>query len=480
MALGQKPRRSKAPLVLIVIVAAVVGVVGAVMTANKVGGEPRIAVDAPTSVGKRAAFTVVVNEPVRGVVDVTVEVEGAGVAKKVLAEVHNPAPAGAFAPAGPVEAKLDVVVGKEAMPELTEGTLKLTITATRAGSWLKHPDPVVVEKTIVVKLSPPQVTPMSSFVHVSQGGAEVIVYEVGAGATKDGVVVARVADAANAEPWFFQGFPLPGGPPTRHFAIFALPYDDTGSEADVKARVKLTACDELDNCSTASFVNKYIPRPMGKDTIELGDAFLAKVTSEIFPQTPALQRSGDNLADYLVLNRELRKTNNAFLVELAKKTQPKFLWTKSFQPFGDAAIKGAFADRRTYTRAGANVDTQDHLGFDLARVERAPINASNDGVVAFAGYLGIFGNCVVVDHGFGLMTLYAHLSAIQVKEGDVLTRGQTVGLTGATGLAGGDHLHFTTLVGGRAVNPIEWWDGHWIKDRVKLKLGEAMVFDDVK
>jgi len=107
-------------------------------------------------------------------------------------------------------------------------------------------------------------------------------------------------------------------------------------------------------------------------------------------------------------------------------------------------------------------------------VERTPVNAGNDGIVVHAAYTGIFGNCVIIDHGYGLMTLYAHLSAINVADNAPVTRGQTIGLTGATGMAGGDHLHFTTLLHGRAVNPIEWWDGHWIADRLKLKLGDAL------
>lgn len=478
--LGQPKKRSKAPLVAVVVVAAVVGGAFAVVSANKVGGVPVVVVDAPDAVGGRADVTVTVTEAVRGVVDVTVSVGGAGVADAVVAEVHKPAPDGFFAAPNDTEAKLSFVIGKEVMPTLTEGALTITVTATRAGSWLRHPEGVTETKQVQVKLTPPTVTPMSSFVHAAQGGAEAIVYEVGAQTAKSGVVVERKpnADGVAGTPWFFPGFPLPGGPPTRHVALFVVPYDDDGPEADVRARVKVSACDALGNCASTPFIHKFIPRPMGKDTIDLGDRFLEKVTNEIFPQTPGLQKSGDLLADYLTLNRELRAQNNTFLVELSEKTQAKFLWQRPFQPFGDAAIKGAFADRRTYTRAGAVVDSQDHLGFDLARVERAPINAANDGVVVFAGYLGIYGNCVVVDHGFALMTLYAHLSAIQVKVGDALTRGQTLGLTGATGLAGGDHLHFTTMIAGRATNPIEWWDGHWIADRVKLKLGEAFVFTD--
>ena len=474
MSFGEKPKRSRfrTSLLAMLVLVGFAGAAYAVWSAGRIGGEPQIVVEAPAAVGDKASFAVTVSEPVRGIVDVVVTLEGAGLGKRTLGEVHNAPPENARAEPRQLETRINVVIGKSVTPELTEGTLKLTVTASRAGSWLRKPEPITVERTIAVKLTPPTVTPMSSFVHVAQGGSEVIVYEVGANSTFDGVVVAR----KDGPPWTFRGFPLPGEPPTRHFAFFALPYDDTGPEADVKARVLLFAQDELGNRSTAPFVHKYLPRPMGIDAIELRDPFLQKVTTEIFSQTAWLTKTGVLLDDYLVLNRKLRENNNAFIVDLAVKSRPQFLWKDTFQPFADAAIKGAFADRRTYTRDGAPVDTQDHLGFDLARTERTPINAGNDGVTAFAGYFGIYGNCVILDHGYGLMTLYAHLSAINVKEGDAVTRGQTIGLTGATGLAGGDHLHFTTLVGGYAVNPIEWWDGHWIKDRIQLKLGAALPF----
>jgi murein DD-endopeptidase MepM/ murein hydrolase activator NlpD len=60
-----------------------------------------------------------------------------------------------------------------------------------------------------------------------------------------------------------------------------------------------------------------------------------------------------------------------------------------------------------------------------------------------------------------------------VHVGDTVTKGQTIGRSGMTGLAGGDHLHFTMLVDGHAVSPVEWWDPHWIQDRVERKLREA-------
>ena len=97
----------------------------------------------------------------------------------------------------------------------------------------------------------------------------------------------------------------------------------------------------------------------------------------------------------------------------------------------------------------------------------------NTGVVVHADFLGIYGNCVIIDHGLGVQSLYAHLSSIGVKVGDAVKKGQEIGRTGSTGLAGGDHLHFTMLLQGTPVNPVEWWDQHWLQDRVNRKITEA-------
>ena len=103
-----------------------------------------------------------------------------------------------------------------------------------------------------------------------------------------------------------------------------------------------------------------------------------------------------------------------------------------------------------------------HLGFDLAVTAHVPVLAANAGTVVTPSWLGIYGNCVIIDHGLGVQSLYGHLSSFDVKVGDKVAKGQQLGRSGMTGLAGGDHLHFTMLVGGQPVNPVEWWDPHWI------------------
>ena len=148
---------------------------------------------------------------------------------------------------------------------------------------------------------------------------------------------------------------------------------------------------------------------------------------------------------------------------------PKRLWSDASRKWAFAG-QSRFADRRTYYFADKEIDKQVHLGFDLATVQQAPVHASNAGVVVHADFLGIYGNCVILDHGLGVQSLYAHLSTIGVKVGETVAKGQELGRTGTTGLAGGDHLHFTMLVQGVPVNPVEWWDAHWLQDRVNRKI----------
>jgi murein DD-endopeptidase MepM/ murein hydrolase activator NlpD len=179
------------------------------------------------------------------------------------------------------------------------------------------------------------------------------------------------------------------------------------------------------------------------------------------------------LKGFLEINGNLRRQNNGTISALAAKTQPTMLWSEAFAPMGNAQVESRFADRRTYFFDNKEIDRQVHLGFDLASLQQAPVLASNAGTVVHADYLGIYGNCVIIDHGLGVQSLYAHLSTMNVKAGDTVTKGQELGRTGATGLAGGDHLHFTMLLQGTPVNPIEWWDPHWMEDRVFRKIREA-------
>jgi murein DD-endopeptidase MepM/ murein hydrolase activator NlpD len=129
-----------------------------------------------------------------------------------------------------------------------------------------------------------------------------------------------------------------------------------------------------------------------------------------------------------------------------------------------------FGDRRLYYYKGKKVDKQVHMGVDLASLANSEVPAANNGRVIFADHLGIYGIAVVLDHGQGLSSVYSHLSKMSVDPGQEVMKGDIIGITGQTGLAGGDHLHFGVMVSGVFVNAIEWWDSHWIQDNISRKL----------
>jgi murein DD-endopeptidase MepM/ murein hydrolase activator NlpD len=326
---------------------------------------------------------------------------------------------------------------------------------------------VVAEITLPVRLRPPVLSVLSSQHYVQQGGSGVVVYHVGESATEEG---GRHGVRAGDD--FFPGHPMPNGSPGDFFALFGVPWD-----VDDPSNVRLVAADAIGNQADAGFIDRWFPRPPRTDTITLSDSFLEKVVPEITSQVPELEDRGSLIATYVEINSELREKNRQHLKELAERSRDEFLWHRPFLQFPGGQVMSSFADRRTYVYQGEEVDHQTHLGFDLATTRQDKVPAANDGVVLLAQYFGIYGNVVILDHGYGLMTLYAHLSSIEVEVGQQVERGQTLGRTGATGLAGGDHLHFTTLLRGEPVNPVEWWDGKWIRDRIQSKLGEALPYE---
>ncbi len=463
MQLGSEDRRPRraVPTLVILLAVGLLGLGGLALW--RVGPPPTIDIRPErAAIGKKTPIVIAVEEPARGLGVVTVELLQGETVHKLAEQTFAPRPFWKFWGPRTPQATLRVEPGRDSLPDLRSGEAVVRVTATRASTWLKHPDPVVAEKKLAVRLQPPTLQVMSNRTYVAQGGSEAVVYRVGDGAEKDGV---------RAGSWFFRGFPLPGADAHVHFALFAVPYD----MADASG-VRLVAEDDAGNEGQTTFIEQFTPRPFGTDVIKLEDAFLARVVPAIMSETPSLKDLGTPLDNYLQINGALRRANNQTLRELAATSRPEFLWRETFLPLPNGKVMSHFADRRTYEYQGRAVDHQDHLGFDLASVQHAPVPAGNRGVVVLARFHGIYGNTVVIDHGFGLMSLYAHLSSIAVSEGQTVERGAIVGASGSTGLAGGDHLHYTTLLQGLPVNPVEWWDAHWIQDRLKTKLGAALPF----
>jgi murein DD-endopeptidase MepM/ murein hydrolase activator NlpD len=410
---------------------------------------PVVALRSPFKlVGRNAPLVLDVKDTRHGLAALRVSLEQAGKEHVLLEETYDP-------PRPEVSFRWQPA--QEKGFRLAEGPGRLRVQARNA-SWggFFRGRSASIDQEFTAKLTPPRIQALTTQHYVNQGGCDMAVYRVSGGAVESGVVVGSA---------FFRGFPLPGArQPDVHFAIFAVPYDAAGATPRLRAR------DEASNETVANIDVKVFPKSFRSRTLPVDDAFLEKVVPEILANTPGLADQGDMVKNYLAINRDLRKANNAELTEMAARSQHRFLWTRAFQQLGNSQVEAAFADRRTYTYEGREIDRQDHLGYDLAATSGAPVSAANDGVVLKAEFFGIYGNTVVLDHGYGLLSLYGHLSNIAVNVGDTVARGQEIGRTGKTGLAGGDHLHFSMILGPTQVDPKEWWDPHWIADRVTAKV----------
>lgn len=126
-------------------------------------------------------------------------------------------------------------------------------------------------------------------------------------------------------------------------------------------------------------------------------------------------------------------------------------WSGGFEPPVSTTVSEPFGTRRTFNGKLASV----HRGVDYHAKPGTPVLASNAGVVILARQLFYEGNCVVLDHGQGLMTIYMHLSKLQVAEGDKVHKGEVVGLSGATGRVTGPHLHMAVRWEGAYLDPLK-------------------------
>jgi murein DD-endopeptidase MepM/ murein hydrolase activator NlpD len=348
-------------------------------------------------------------------------------------------------------------VGRKTIPELKEGSARLIVTATNNswGRFFRGGQSQLI-KDLPVRFLAPRVEVLTAQHYINQGGCDMALLKVSEGTAESGVQVGS---------YFFPSWPVRDSDPTTRLCIFAFPYDvDPATPARVVAR------DDAGNQTLVNFNYKVFPKKFKSDTINLTDDFMQRVVPPIMSETPELTDQGSLLKNFLLVNGPLRRMDAKQLVAFSQKTAPHLTWTQPFVQLGNSKVEASFADFRTYLYNGRVVDHQTHLGFDLAVVQHTPVLAANDGKVIYVGYLGIYGNVVVIDHGCGLQSLYAHLSSFDVKEGDEVKRGQVIAHSGQTGLAGGDHLHFTMLLDGIPVNPVEWWDPHWIHDRIEAKL----------
>lgn len=450
-------------LTLLIIVGAAAGAAAAWVMAGQAPG-PVIEITGPDAVGQTGELTLTITTPRRELRRLDVTLEQGDTTLPVFSLPGGDA--SRLVETGDDGLRFTAPIGKQQFDALTQGSAEIVVTAVRPVLFGYREAASTATHDVDVRLAPPILGVQSQFHYINHGGSEMVVYRVTPADSESGVRVGK---------YEYPGFPasgagIEGADPALHVAFFALLWNQ-----DENTPISLYARDPLGNEASATFDYRVFSKEFRHSRIQLSDRFLQRVVPPILQNSPDFQVDdpSDLLASYLAINGRMRKQNAEYIASLSKKTAPEILWHGAFKQLVNTAVESGFADQRDYIYEGKVVDHQTHLGFDLASTAAAPVLAANSGRVVHAGWLGIYGNCVIIDHGMGLQSLYGHMSSLDVRAGDMVDKDQQLGRSGSTGLAGGDHLHFTMLLNGHAVTPIDWWSSQWIEDRITRKIREA-------
>ncbi len=327
-----------------------------------------------------------------------------------------------------------------------EGEAKIIIKAE--GGWFRKAEASV---DVIIDTVPPKLGLIRAPSSLSQGMAGLVLLKA-SGA--DSVYV-------KLDKTVFRGYPAGEDREERkleYIVMIPAPFD-----VPLKAAYYAVAEDKAGNRVIRTLPTVVKRGRFRSSRIRITDDFLRKVIVPLKNMDP----KGDLITAFVEVNEKWRLRDAERLREISADSVGEKLWAGRFLQLRNSKVMAGYGDRREYIYDGRSVSRSVHLGYDLASVSHARVEAANSGVVIFSGELGIYGNAVIIDHGLGLMSLYGHLSEFLVKEGDKVKKGDIIARTGSTGLAGGDHLHFGIIVNGVEVSPIYWWDGKWLKRNIE-------------
>jgi len=247
-----------------------------------------------------------------------------------------------------------------------------------------------------------------------------------------------------------------------YISLLAWPYNFKTFSADLVAK------DVANNVSIRHIPIRWVlPRFVHKK-LKISKNFIQTV------DVPLLERMHMNVPDDLVkvfkmTNETVRKKNEEKIYKITNVILDKKVdsfYIRPFHPMKGATKEAGYGEIRSYIFNHQIISHAIHKGIDLASFRHAKLYASNPGRVIFEGWLGIYGNTLALYHKLGLVSTYSHCSIFNVNKGNYVSRGTIIAHSGSSGAVFGDHLHFGIYINGIPVTPIEWIDGHWIKNNI--------------
>jgi murein DD-endopeptidase MepM/ murein hydrolase activator NlpD len=393
-----------------------------------------------TAVGKQKALEITFSDSKSGISHLTAEIiqDNKG---QILADKKIPS-------RGKKQEILSLTINTADL-KLHDGPAVIKITAT---DYSLFKNQTILSQSVKIDTIPPQINLLKIVNYINQGGTGFAAYQSSKKIALTGVYV---------NDYFTPGYTVLQNNIATSVTYFAVPMD----ASKTKTRIMIFARDDAGNETRIAFPCTIKAKKFRADKMNLSESFLQQKMPEFQAMVPSLQGK-TSLEVFTYINSQMRNENFLTIQNICKKSVPKALWEGTFLRMSNAAPMALFADKRDYMFDRKVIGESLHTGVDLASTTRATIEAANNGIVVFTGALGIYGNAVMIDHGLGLFSLYGHLSTITTTVGKNVKKGEKIGNSGTSGLAGGDHLHFSIIAGGQFVNPQEWWDPHWIKDNI--------------
>lgn len=349
---------------------------------------------------------------------------------------------------------------------LREGKAELQILAFDQSLWSNGSK---VSKSLPVDFLKPRIEVITPQQNGVIGGSELVYYKV-------------IGKEPDTQGVFSDGVVYPGFPAKhwdesfKHYddlylAFFPIPQDFD----ETRDSMTLLARDSIGNVATASFNYKTRSRRWGSFTINLTPTRAEEIKNALasHPSNEAIRAklSGDLVTDLRHLIKASARHDESVLSDPLSRTEGQKLWDGSFMRPLNVYPSNSAGDVRTIAVNGQELVKGPAVGARFQVSTRQKVLASNNGHVSFVDTLPAHGVTVVIDHGFGLATVYAHLTDASVKIGDEITKGQQVGTTGTTGLSQSEEVYFETRLHGVPVSPNEWWDETWVNDHIQNKTG---------
>jgi murein DD-endopeptidase MepM/ murein hydrolase activator NlpD len=344
----------------------------------------------------------------------------------------------------------------------------LKIEATDNSLWgLFMGNTIKKEVTLVIDQRRPTLSMIANSYKIQRGGSAVVIFKAEDAQMDTLKIETNFGKTFIAQPFYKKGY---------YASLLAWPVQSESFSATVVAR------DKAGNETRGAVPLRLKDHVYKVSKIELKDAFLDGKIAElanVYQQTVGIN---DRLEQFRIINEKVRADNEKIIHTITSKVSNDLITDFKpipFYPLVNGQKVADFGDHRIYSYKGQeNISQAYHMGLDLASVHNGAILSSNGGKVVFEAPNGIYGNLPIIDHGFGLYTLYGHCSEVHVHENDNVNSAQEIAKTGMSGYAMGDHLHFGVLVQGIEVRPEEWMDKKWIHDNITTVIDTAKMFID--